>query len=133
MKNIPTSYFLYGGAAVATAALLVAVVTNSIKASVPSAYDGFARCLSEKGAKMYGAWWCPHCQNQKRLFGNAAKYVDYVECSPGTKKIMSQQCVDAGVEGYPTWIFADGTKASGEQTFEKLSERTSCPLPETTE
>ena len=27
-------------------------------------YDGFARCLGDRGVKMYGAWWCPHCQEQ---------------------------------------------------------------------
>ena len=28
-------------------------------------YDAFARCLSDRGVKMYGAWWCPHCKEQK--------------------------------------------------------------------
>ena len=25
--------------------------------------------LKQVGAKMYGAFWCPHCQEQKQLFG----------------------------------------------------------------
>jgi hypothetical protein len=31
-------------------------------------YDLFAQCLKDKDAKFYGAFWCPHCQNQKAMF-----------------------------------------------------------------
>lgn len=129
MKKIPSSYYLYGAAAIVVVGLFAAIIANAVKSSVPSVYDGFAQCLTEKGVKMYGAWWCPHCQNQKDLFGSAFDYVDYVECSPGSSKVMAAQCKDAGIEGYPTWVFADGSKASGEQSFEQLSEKSSCPLP----
>src|ERR1700756_4791741 len=43
-------------------------------------YDDFARCISAKGAKMYGAFWCPHCEEQKEQFGSSFQYVNYVEC-----------------------------------------------------
>lgn len=81
----------------------------------------FAECLTEKGAVMYGADWCPHCQNQKRMFGGAFSLVNYVECPDDP-----QRCLDAGIEGYPTWIFADGTKLTGEQKLETLAEKTGC-------
>ena len=32
-------------------------------------YDAFAKCLASKQAKMYGLYWCPHCQEQKEKFG----------------------------------------------------------------
>ncbi len=95
--------------------------------SGPSPYDSFAQCLTEKGAKMYGAWWCPHCKSQKDLFGSAFDSVDYVECSDASKN-MSQKCKDAGITGYPTWKFADGTAVSGEQTLESLGEKTGCEV-----
>lgn len=129
MKKIPSSYYLYFAAA-AVAVGLIALVAANRAPSEPSPYDGFAQCLTEKGVTMYGAWWCPHCKNQKDLFDTAFQYVEYVECSPGRTKTMSQQCVDAGVEGYPMWKLADGTKLSGEQSFEDLSQATTCTLPE---
>jgi hypothetical protein len=43
-------------------------------------HDAFARCLTDRGVKMYGAWWCPHCQEQKEKFGASFEYVPYVEC-----------------------------------------------------
>jgi type II secretory pathway component PulM len=29
-------------------------------------YDGFAKCLATKQAKMYGLYWCPHCAVRSR-------------------------------------------------------------------
>src|SRR5690348_14242627 len=47
-------------------------------------YDSFAKCLSDRHAKMYGLFWCPHCADQKAMLGSAFEYVSYVECaSPG--------------------------------------------------
>lgn len=85
--------------------------------------DNFAKCLAAKGAVMYGAYWCPHCQNEKAAFGSSFKYVPYVECTQETQK-----CLTAGIKGYPTWIFSDGRRFEGEQGLEKLSAISSCPL-----
>ncbi len=90
-------------------------------------YTSFAQCLTEKGVKMYGAWWCPHCNNQKKSFGDAWHYVDYVECSTQDGK-QTEECKNANISGYPTWRFADGTELAGEATFEQLSQRANCPL-----
>lgn len=87
-------------------------------------YDGFAKCLASKQLTMYGAYWCPHCQNEKKNFGDSIKYVPYVECTQETKK-----CLDAGIESYPTWIDAAGQKYSGEQGLLGLSKISSCQLP----
>lgn len=86
--------------------------------------NSFAQCLSGKGAVMYGAYWCPHCQNEKAAFGSAFSYVDYVECTQETSK-----CVAAGIKGYPTWTFPDGRRFEGEQGLQKLSQESGCVLP----
>ena len=85
-------------------------------------YDGFAMCLSENGATMYGANWCSHCQNQKHMFGDSFEYVNYVEC-PDNQDL----CIEKGIEGYPTWII-NGMKYPGEHTLEELSQLTGCSL-----
>ena len=85
--------------------------------------DSFAKCLAEKKITMYGAYWCPHCQSQKKLFGDSFQYVPYVEC-PNSPKV----CLDKGATGYPTWITSDGTKLVGEQSLEKLSQISGCSL-----
>lgn len=128
MKQIPSTYFLYGAAGLAVVALIALIGTNKIQSTAPSEYDGFAQCLADKGVKMYGAWWCPHCKDQKALFGSAFKKVNYVECSPNQSKAMSQECKDAGIKGYPTWVLADNTQLSGLQTFETLASKSGCEL-----
>ena len=96
----------------------------------PGKYDTFAKCLTEKKAVFYGAFWCPHCLATKALFGKSVKYVDYVECSSADGKEQLQACKDKNIEGYPTWEFSDGTRISGEVSFQQLSDKTSCPLPQ---
>lgn len=85
-----------------------------------------AKCIKEKGAKFYGASWCPHCNNQKATFGDAASLLPYVECSEGGTKNQKQVCTDAGVKGYPLWKFADGKTQSGEMTLEQLKRASGC-------
>ena len=85
--------------------------------------DGFAECLANAGLTMYGAEWCSHCQNEKRAFGSSFNFVPYVECPDKPK-----ECLDKGVDAYPTWIFRDGKKLVGEQGLEKLSQESGCVL-----
>ncbi len=98
--------------------------------NTPGKLDGFAQCLSEKGAKFYGAFWCPHCQDQKRLFGKSDDLLPYIECSAPNGKDQLQVCTDAKIEGYPTWDFADMSRETGQVTLAKLAEKTGCVLPQ---
>ncbi|MEI7765306.1 MAG: hypothetical protein WCI93_01835 [bacterium] len=93
-------------------------------------YDSFATCLKDKGATFYGAFWCPHCQAEKKLFGTSEKLLPYVECSTPDGQGQTQICKDKKIEGYPTWKFADGTEISGEVPLATLAEKTSCVLPQ---
>lgn len=83
----------------------------------------FAQCLADKEITMYGVYWCPHCQNEKRAFGDAWNLVPYVECTDEPTR-----CSDEGIEGFPTWIFPDGRRLKGEQGIEKLSQESGCEL-----
>lgn len=85
--------------------------------------DAFAKCLSEKGVVMYGAEWCPHCQNEKNTFGTSFQYVTYVECPQ-----HPQKCIERSIQGYPTWIFYDGKRLEGEQGLQTLSQESGCKL-----
>ncbi len=114
----------------AVAIVLILGVVLLVKAPAKAGeLDTFASCISEAGATFYGAFWCPHCQNQKAMFGSSARLLPYIECSTPDGSAQLQICKDAGVTGYPTWEFADGTRENGEVSLERLSELTSCPLP----
>lgn len=100
-----------------------------IQSNRPGELDQFAQCINDSGATFYGAFWCPHCQNQKSLFGKSATLLPYVECSTADGQGQLAVCQEAGVEGYPTWEFADGSRLSGEVALQTLAEKTGCTLP----
>lgn len=97
----------------------------------PGELDPFASCIADSGAIFYGAFWCPHCQNQKAIFGASARLLPYIECSAPDGKSQLAVCTDAGVTSYPTWEFAGGVREGGVLSLERLSELTSCSLSET--
>lgn len=93
-----------------------------------AALDGFARCLARRQATFYGTVWCPHCDAQRALFGGALRWVPYVECSIDGTQALRPEC--AGVSGFPTWTFRDGSRVAGRMSLERLAEKTGCALNE---
>ncbi len=117
------------GAFVAVILLVVAgIFYIASPSNGPGPHDEFAKCLTEKGAKFYGAFWCSHCNSQKALFGNSMKYVNYIECSTPDRQGQLKVCIDADITNYPTWDFADGTRVTGEVSLVDLASKTSCPF-----
>ena len=91
--------------------------------------SAFAQCISDSGAKFYGAEWCSHCQAQKKAFGDAADKLPYVECATADGQGQMLICTQAGIKAYPTWIFADGSQETGELEFGELAAKTGCTSP----
>jgi uncharacterized membrane protein/glutaredoxin len=83
---------------------------------------GLVEHLAKTDAKFYGASWCPHCSDQKELFGPSSSRVPYIECSPGGPRApQAQACNDAGIKSYPTWII-NGQRYSGIQSLDSLAQ-----------
>lgn len=82
-----------------------------------------AKHLDSTGAKFYGAFWCPNCQQQKDRFGAAQEHLPYVECSPnGRKGPVAFACVSENIIEYPTWIIR-GQRYSEVLDTETLAQR----------
>lgn len=95
--------------------------------------QALASHLQDSGAKFYGAFWCPTCQEQKRLFGASAKRLPYVECSPdGRKGLLVRACVEANVTGYPTWVIR-GRRYQQMLSLEELTRYSRFKGPELTD
>lgn len=77
--------------------------------------------LSESGAQMYGAFWCPHCQTQKAQFGNAVDAIPYVECDPEGENAQPELCQAKNIQGYPTWE-VNGQLSPGVKSLGELAE-----------
>jgi uncharacterized membrane protein/glutaredoxin len=84
-----------------------------------------AEHLTKEGALFYGASWCPHCQEQKRLFGASASRLPYIECHPaGANTPQAPSCSRAGVQSYPTWIMKGQTFAGEVLSLAQLANAT---------
>jgi hypothetical protein len=95
-----------------------AIVNTSDKAEV-----ALAKHLNKTGAKMYGAFWCGHCANQKELFGKEAfAKVKYIECDAKGTNAQPTLCTQAGIKGFPTWKFKNGKQIEGTATLAALAE-----------
>ena len=95
-----------------------AVTTPSGEAEV-----ALANHLTEIDAKMYGAYWCPHCHDQKQLFGkDAYSKIPYIECADDGKNSQTALCQSVPeITGFPTWE-VNGQFLSGSQSLQALAE-----------
>ena len=81
-----------------------------------------AEQLTASGAVMYSAYWCPHCHEQKELFGReATEKLTVIECAPDGRNSQKELCDAKKIEGYPTWEI-NGTLDSGVKPLLKLAE-----------
>jgi hypothetical protein len=92
-------------------------------------YDSFAQCLAAKQTKMYGLYYCPHCLDQKEMFGESFHYVPYVECAIKGSSDEAAECKVAGVKLFPSWQFGTEPPKEGVLSLEALSDKTGCALP----
>lgn len=105
------------------------IVSTSTSAIAPtsSSVNSLAQCLTQKGVIMYGAFWCPHCQEQKKLFGDDFQLIKYQECDAKGPYGNPQVCIQQGITGYPTWKIPGQEDLIGEQSLAKLAEASNCP------
>lgn len=125
-----STYIYIGLVVLVVAGLIFARGASDGGAARVTKFDEFAQCLGDAGAIFYGAFWCPHCADQKALFDRSTK-LPYVECSTPDGKGQTQICIDEGIQGYPTWKFSDGSVVDRVMQLSELAEKTSCVVPTT--
>ena len=82
-----------------------------------------AEHLTGTGAVMYSAYWCPHCHEQKELFGKeATDKLKVVECAADGQNNQADLCRSKGLQGFPSWEI-NGSIESGVASLETLAER----------
>jgi len=84
----------------------------------------FAKFLSENNIVMYSAYWCPHCHDQKQLFGKeAVKELKVVECAKDGKDNEYDLCQMKGISGFHSWEI-NGEIISGTRDLNELATKT---------
>lgn len=125
----------FGSRAAVAAVLIGALHLNYTGAlgTPPELEDPTLRALAihiaNSGAKMYGASWCPHCQQQKARFGASAHRLPYIECSTGRQgSPQTQTCANMNISTYPTWII-NGVRTEEDMPIEQLASLTGFQFP----
>src|SRR5262245_1782677 len=120
---------LVGGRGVLAALVILLLHANYVAPQAEPAgpedpkVRALAEHLSESGALFYGASWCPHCQEQKMLFGASVSRLPYIECSPaGPNTPQAPSCNRAGVQSYPTWVINGQAFAGQVLSLNELAE-----------
>lgn len=81
-----------------------------------------AQHLRQSGVKTYMGWTCPHCYEQKQLFGKeAAAELPRIECVPSGQNYQEQQCRAANITAFPTWVI-NGQSYQGVKTLNRLAD-----------
>jgi thiol-disulfide isomerase/thioredoxin len=103
-----------------------APTTGTVSGTASGPNVALAQCLKDAGVVFYGAFWCPHCKAQKEDFGAAVPALPYVECSTPDGNSQTPICIQKGIQSYPTWVFPDGSRLTGEQSLATLAAKASC-------
>ncbi len=93
------------------------VESNSTQAEI-----SLAKHLRSIGAVMYSAYWCPHCHDQKTMFGKeAASELVIIECAADGQNSQKDLCDRKGITGYPSWEINNQVE-SGVQSLKELAD-----------
>lgn len=92
----------------------------------PAEIEEIAKCMTENGAIMYGSVSCPHCTDQKARFGDAIKFINYLECNAYESPEDAKICIEKGIEALPTWDLPSGERIFGNYPISELAEKSGC-------
>jgi len=82
--------------------------------------ERLAKDIRDKGMVLYGSYQSLDSKEQKELFGDAAKYLDYVECDASGPNANPDECISQKISSYPTWIF-EGKEYPGKKTLAEIA------------
>lgn len=116
---------LFGGIILAIVVLVATLGIYSdqyIVSESNTAKIALARYLTRSDAKMYGAFSCSYCQDQKELFGQKAfSQIEYIECDLKGKNPRPNLCKTANIQAFPTWQI-DDELYQGVRSLEELAD-----------
>ncbi len=93
-----------------------------VQSKSSSASIELAKYLTKNNITLYNAYWCPHCHDQKEMFGKeAVSYLQLIECAEDGKNSKTKLCKSKGISGFPSWEI-NGEIYSGTQSLNQLAD-----------
>ena len=115
-------------AALISIALLISLSALSCDSAddgdpTPEQLEKLARCLTDKGFVVYGTSTCSGCRAQRKAFGDAWSYINYVECDPHEPESQVDRCLKFKIRKTPTWILeVDGKEIKRLESYQLLED-----------
>jgi len=101
------------------AILGIAFFIISKPAPAPQTEEEAAICIGEKSL-LYVQLGCPHCEDQKELFGEYYKHLNVIDCFYERDKCSA-------ISATPTWVIGF-KELQGVQSIETLMKETGCEI-----
>ncbi|WP_269622182.1 vitamin K epoxide reductase family protein [Prochlorococcus marinus] len=96
-------------------------VSPQVESKSKPASIELAKYLTEKNIILYNAYWCPHCHEQKELFGNeATKSLILIECAQDGKNNKFELCQSKFITSFPSWEI-NGQIITGVKSLNELA------------
>ncbi|MBS3065889.1 hypothetical protein J4229_02475 [Candidatus Pacearchaeota archaeon] len=121
-KKNPINFRKYIVFALIGAILIFSILAVKAYYDKPGDYNEFAKCLTSKGAIIYGNDFCSYTNKQLNFFGKSKSYLNYIKCFEN-----KELCDQKEIKLTPTWEI-DGKMYTQVQTFETLSAITGCKI-----
>ncbi|WP_155724572.1 hypothetical protein [Prochlorococcus marinus] len=89
-----------------------------------------AEHLTSTDAVLYSTYWCPHCHEQKELFGlKGTAQLQIVECAQDGQNNQHAICERKGIVSFPTWEINGKLVSGGVIPLNKLADLSSYEGP----
>lgn len=88
----------------------------------------FARDLAANGVDFFGSSSCPACTAQRDLFSDGRDDLPFIEVTNPDGTFNSVAAAN-NITQVPTWDFPNGTRLTGVQTLQALSDASGVPIP----
>lgn len=82
--------------------------------------DNLTSSMTEKGMILYCSFESADCKDQKALFADSFKNINYVECDAAGPDANPDECLGQNVSNYPTWGY-NGQFYYGVQSLSNLA------------
>ena len=97
-------------------------------------YTAFVQALNQEGVVYYKSVKCNNCKRQEKLFGEAIKKLNSVECHPEGVNPQPELCLKKGIKKTPTFLIEEGgvevKRLEGLQPLEDLAKWAQVPFEE---
>jgi peptidyl-prolyl cis-trans isomerase C len=102
--------------------------TAANEAPLETSQGVLAKCLTQKGAKVFVASWSPDVSAQLLLFGDAKSNLVVIECDPENPAANLPACSAVLTKQYPTWPTwqINGSLVEGYQSLIALAKESGC-------